>query len=549
MEQVLGYFKEADKLLQANEFDSQEDFDTFLQNVFAEVDGLEKRMSCHHDGSQILERILGYASDFQVRVFFDRISGEMAKLATHRCASHVMESLLKRSETLLQAKSSEEHEGLASLSEMMVRFSNEIGEAFESVLCNSWGSHVYRRMIVLLSTAGITEFQKELRTILENISLSDTKFLRDLAFDQYASPALQAIISASAGQPDKDLTKHILDKIFGDFDSQDGKTFLLRAASNEYASHLVEICLKAFDSPSFLQFYTKAVHPNFQTLLQGTPSNFLLQHIITACHNEAQLKIVLADLEPFLEGLIEMKRAGLLVRLLQWTVDHKGIAEDVVAQAFFISFHAKTTTEKKQIFSRVIRLQPIEYNEGASVVPLGCQILSAAAGLKPETIKPFVDNILDLTSDELVALSKHHTASRTLEAFISRGAFSDKALGRFVRKLQGSFGSLAADKSASHVVERLWGASKTDLKSLIMSELAAAKKRLEDTAHGRLVLRNCRVHEFERKQDDWVQEEAAVERKRAYFADLIDIEGTKPKKSSKKKKKTTEESLLLTEDL
>jgi hypothetical protein len=244
-----------------------------------------------------------------------------------------------------------------------------------------------------------------------------------------------------------------------------------------------------------------------------------------------------------------MKRAGLLVRLLQWTVNHNGAAEDAVVQAFFKTFYSRTTTEKKHIFSRVIRLQPIEYSDGASIAPLGCQILSAAAGLKPETIKPFVDSILDLTADELVALSKHHTASRTLEAFISHGAFSDKALGRLIRKLQGNFGSLAADKSASHVVERLWGASKTELKSLIMSELAAAKKRLEDVAHGRLVLRNCRVHEFERRQDHWIQEEAAVERKRAYFADLIDTEVAKPKKITKKKKKTTEESLLLTEDL
>lgn len=546
MEQVLGYFKQADKLLQANDFESQEDFDTFLQNVFSEVDGMETRMSCHHDGSQFLERIIGHASDFQVRVFYDKITGEMAKLATHRYASHVVESLLKRSGKLMLLKvPSEEHEGLVSLPEMILRLSGEIGEAFESVLCNSWGSHVYRRMIEVLATFP-AEFAKELETILENVSLSETKFLRDLAFDQYASPALQAIVTAAAGQSNSELTKNILGKIFGDFDSQDAKSFVLRAANNEYASHLVEVALKSFDSPSFLSFYTKAVHPEFHTLLQGTPSNFLLQHIITACHNEAQLKIVLGDLDPFLEGIVEMRRAGLLVRLVQWSVDHK-MAEEAVTQALFKAFHAKTTEEKKTIFSRIIRLQAVEYHEGAAIAPLGCQILSVVAGLKPETVKPFVDNILDLTAEELVSLSKHHTGSRTLEAFISHGAFSEKALGRLIRKLQGSFVTLAADKSASHVVERLWGASKTDLKSSIMSELVTAKKRLEDTAHGRLVLRNCRVHEFERRQSDWVQEEAAVERKRAYFADLIEKPSKEPKKkaSKLKKKKTAEESLLL----
>ncbi len=505
---------------------------------------MEKRLACHHDGSMLLEKFIEGSSSFQVRVFFDRISREMAKLCCHRYASHVMEALIKRSQHFLDSPSfnDEQVEGLASLPEMIIRLSNEIGQSFDEVIFCSWGSHVYRSMLSLLQKVSLTD---ELDGIFENVSLSEQKFLRDLCYNQYASPALQAILNA-AYQRKSEFLSSIINGILGPFEEDSTGKFVQQASNNECSSHVLEAIVKCLDSSQFLSFYTKLIHPKFAEYLNGTPSNFLIQHIITACHSEAQIGIIIDDLKPLLGQLVEMKRAGILVRLVQWSVDHKGNAEEMVMDAVFTAFHSKSTKEKKNILERVARLQ-IEADQNKPYSSLGCSILSAIAGASESSAKPFVDNILDLEVDELVKLASHPQASRSIEAFVASGRLSEKATSRLVRKLTGKYASLAADKFSSHLVEKLWMASKVELKNLIMSELVSAKKRLEDSAHGRLVLRNCRVTEYERRQEQWVKEEESIERKRTYFADIID--DTKPVKKEKKKvKKTAEESLMLDDD-
>lgn len=539
MEQVLPYFKEADKLLTANDFPTTDDLSVFLQNVFTELNGMEKRMACHHDGSQMLERFLGKSGPEQLRSFFAGIEGEMVKLTVHRYASHVMEALLKRSDTVLASGDAE------GLPEMIIKLSTEIGEAFDVVTCNAWGSHVYRSLINLLQTHAsfIPAFENELAAIFENVSLSETGFLRDLAFDAYGSPAFQSIIAASVGSL---FSNQIVSKLLGTGD--DSSAFLLKAARNDHASHVIEAVVKTLDSSAFLSFYSGAVRPHFADLLSGTPSNFLLQHVITACHSQVHLKIILEDLTPHLDGLVAAQRAGMLVRLAAWAAEHKAAHEPVIS-AVFKAFHAKSTGDKKRIFERILRLRVEDSAlDGGPVNNLGCTLLGALSAFPVEMIKALLDNILDMDAETLMSLSQHQSASRALESFLGHGCFSEKALARLVRRLHGRLAAMATDRCGSHVVERLWAASPTDQKSVIMAELALARSRLDSTQHGRIVLKRCRVEDFERKRQDWVQAEESAQRKKAMFADLLEDQEQLPK-NKKKKKKTTEESLLLTEDI
>lgn len=550
MDQAIAYFREAEKLLKANEFESAEDYTTFLQNVFTEVDGMERRLAQHHDGSMMLEKFLNVATAFQTRVFFERITGDMAKLSMHRYASHVMEALLKRADHHLGVGATEGGEGegeeqLAPLPAMLQRLSEEIGAAFDEVVFTSWGSHVYRGMV------GVLEKHRpaEIGVIAENIALSESGFLHRMAFDQYGSPALQAILAAAQRLKLGSLAQ-MLAAIFPADSEAECRAFVSKAAQSQTASHLLEVALAAFDSAAFLAFYSASIHPEFARMLSGTPANFVLQNAVTACHNEAQLKIVLGDLKPHLGQLVGLKRAGMLVRLAQWSADHKRQAEKAVLAAVYEAFHAKSTTDKKGLFAKVARLQT-DLDAAAPYAPLGCQLLSGIAAMADN--KPFVDGLLDLDAAELERLALHGQGSRVLEAFLASGQLSEKAVARLLKRLQGRFAPIAADKCGSHVVEKLWQVARADLKPAIMSELAAAKRRLEETPHGRMVMRKCRVEDWERRQEGWVQEAAATERKRTYFADLLDAPkaaGEQPEKTGKKRKakKSTEESLMLTED-
>lgn len=87
-----------------------------------------------------------------------------------------------------------------------------------------------------------------------------------------------------------------------------------------------------------------------------------------------------------------------------------------------------------------------------------------------------------------------------------------------------------------------------------MKELLEGKRKLQDSPYGRIVLRNCKIEEFERKEEEWITSQAHIERKRALFADILTTDSkieepsalsqkrinTNNKKSNKGKSKRTD---------
>lgn len=66
----------------------------FVANVYTEVQDKELVLATDHSCSMVLEKLLKISSDFELRVFMDRLTGRYAELFTHRFASHVCQTLL-----------------------------------------------------------------------------------------------------------------------------------------------------------------------------------------------------------------------------------------------------------------------------------------------------------------------------------------------------------------------------------------------------------------------------------------------------------------------
>jgi nucleolar protein 9 len=89
-----NYFIEIEKQIRSQEFETMEEQQLFLSNVFDELDGKEVLIATDYETSRILEKLLKSASDFQLRVFSDRLNGSFAELFSHQFASHVCQTLL-----------------------------------------------------------------------------------------------------------------------------------------------------------------------------------------------------------------------------------------------------------------------------------------------------------------------------------------------------------------------------------------------------------------------------------------------------------------------
>ena len=86
-----SYFESIEKVLDEQSFD---DLSVLLANTYKEIDGKEVLITKDYSTSRILEKILQVSTDFQIRVFMERLSGQFLDLCQHQFSSHVCQTLL-----------------------------------------------------------------------------------------------------------------------------------------------------------------------------------------------------------------------------------------------------------------------------------------------------------------------------------------------------------------------------------------------------------------------------------------------------------------------
>lgn len=546
MEQTLQYFRKAERLIDENDFEDEEAFHLFINNVFIEVEGLEYRLSCSHDGSAILEKILRHATPFQLRVFFEKVRGRWTEMCQHRYASHVVETWCRQAVLnagrAAEATSSGEEEAPPDLPQLDAQLADVAGFVLDNVVGmveDPYATHIVR--LLLRTWNGELDGQPiKVARGAEHFSnfVEGVVTLPREAFDlpkeilhQHASPVLQYVVSRLQANNMSHHLQRLLVSLFpavlsmqgGEEELQKERQSFLSLADSTAGSRFFESLIASLDPSQFLLFLNRLVRPEMGRLVEGVNANFVVQHVISGCHNINQFQMTLESLRPLASELVRRKRHGLLLRLAQWVIGHELAGAEETLALIYEAFHLKDAQDRKKAFVVVARLQEKEtLDESQPLAAGGCSLLQLLPHFPASAAKPIIDGFLDYPVAALVAMSCHPNGSRVVEAVLLSRTVSAAAKQRTLRKLRDHVDALAADKSGSHIVDRCWSLATTELREAMAARLLAAKARLDDCPHGRLVLRNCRVEEFARSQEQWKQAEEGAERRRTMFADILE---------------------------
>lgn len=488
MEGTLQYLKGLQSKLQLeSQADTSDELDLLVQNAFQEIDGVEFRLACHHDGSVYVEKLLTLASSFQIRVFWDRLAGCYGRAMSHRYASHVIETLLVRSEHWMgndpstSVDNSEELGVLLSLHKMINRFEEEIVEQVFDLMDNTYASHVLRVYVdkFEFSESFCNAFSSDWQTYWTKPT---------------AAPVLQSLfLKKPEIIEDLSLTK---------------KMFLAFTA-DKIGSRTCEAYLEAACKVSnelYVKAYQSFIRGDTNSLIADKSGNFVVQSLISFCPNESLLLVILDEIA----GQFTVKdRMGIIFKVLDWPV-RRGRAFEPAMHFFFDSLKLKTPSERQ---SAVTLLKDSK---------LGLSILSLFPKYPSEHCKHIVDGFLDLEPSELSRLATDRTAAHTIESFISAtNNIGAKARNRIIRKLVPFSADLAIDSSGSFVIETAFKAASIDIKMAIAANLASSRKRLEESKFGKFILRKCAIEDFERRQDEWKKARMSVDSKRSLLDDII----------------------------
>ena len=89
------------------------------------------------------------------------------------------------------------------------------------------------------------------------------------------------------------------------------------------------------------------------------------------------------------------------------------------------------------------------------------------------------------------------------------------------RSLQGYLLPLCTDRSGSRVVDSVWRHCEVKRKKAIVQKLITHEEKLTSDFYGRIVLRNCNVAHYKKRQAAWQGDQCAAAYRRDLFQDIV----------------------------
>ena len=163
--------------------------------------------------------------------------------------------------------------------------------------------------------------------------------------------------------------------------------------------------------------------------------------------------------------------------------------------------------------------------------------------------KLVVSSLLHMPTDDVIAMSCDQSGSHVVEVFVGSATVpvrkKNKLIDRIkvllvticnsrivahVASFQGHFLLLCQDKHGSRVVDAVWKHCEVSKKGALASELLKHEDELTASFFGKIVLRNCNIAHYKRKQVAWQELQRAKDKKRELFRDITDSPASGRKK-------------------
>ncbi|KAJ2798436.1 Nucleolar protein 9 [Coemansia helicoidea] len=208
------YLKSCEGMLDQPDFETAEDRDIFVRNVYGEMKNHELQLTTDHECSRILEKLFRISSEYQIQRFFSITREDTLRLAIHRFSSHTIQTLLLLSAVALEREARGETssfsadaeddggDGAASVRTELPSFEQLVLGVVEALtphwpflMSNEYASHILRVLLLVLSGRPIEDQANPKSSIKSKRS---TKYMED----RNGAPASHRSLAAQRTVPE-----------------------------------------------------------------------------------------------------------------------------------------------------------------------------------------------------------------------------------------------------------------------------------------------------------------------------------------------------------
>lgn len=331
--------------------------------------------------------------------------------------------------------------------------------------------------------------------------------------------------------------------------------------SNEISSHLIEKILHVVTPELWQEIYSSYFNDHLVQLSSHPIANFIVQHLMASTTEKLQAEQMIAELLPYLEDLLALGHMGVVVRMAEVAVRFM-IKQKKMLKALLRAFHCEGKVERSSAVVLISSLTTYEIFFGTKPEPderekdneekndseasppnLKLKSINFHGALLLKTLFDFEDpsklvkSLLTLSLEELLTLANDPMGSYAIEAFLKSRSVPSENKHMLIDNLKGTFVKLACEKQGSHVVETCWRQAEVKHKEAITQELALSEQQLSSNFYGRIVLKNCGVEHFKRKDKTWHEKEQKAVRKRKLLEEILEEREDSAKQNKKAKLK------------
>ncbi|KAJ3106517.1 Nucleolar protein 9 [Phlyctochytrium planicorne] len=479
----VSYLENVETMLEKNEWETDEDFEIFIENVFAEIKELNVKVAGDPICSRILEKVMKFSSDAQLRDLAASFNNMYSDMFRHRFASHVVQTLITLAgEVVEREMNSMILDGQEKMEPFFSSLCEELNGQWGELMKDPWASHILRALLLTL-----TGRQKELEDVVRNSPSS--------YFDQM-----------------------ITDKV---------------------GSRLMEKVLMAATPDAYHEIFIQHFRSKIANLCFDNVGNFVVQRLIENAKNGMQFEVLMDEIIPHVEDLLFHSRAGVVVKCIETSGKYQ-VCEKSIFKAICKAFHVNESSQRQylvQLLLRMTRYEDYETHKGPKYQYLGAQIIECLLGIKDDEISAgMLNSFLSISTSELMVWSADAVASRVIENFLKSPNVNLKAKRKIVTGFLDKIGELALGKYGSHLVDKCWDFSDIQLKVLqtrmnththkkkekIATELLKVESKLQQSFQGKFVLRNCKIESFKRSKESWTQNLIGAEKKKQMFKEFAE---------------------------
>jgi len=573
-ENTISYFKRVEQVLLEDNFDDDEHKETFLRNVYAQIEDDTTQLLRHTLTSKVLEKIIPLLNDDLYIKLCLFLTEDIEVLCSDRFASHVVETMCKTVTSHIENE---------LVIKAFVKLFKCLRGKVDVLLRNIYGSHVLSTLLQVFSGVQVAEnitksrnareskkknnknkvktddkamkevsvtevpklFLKQLNKMVDEI-IEDDNF-GELLCHRNASPVLQVVLLAASKVSSKrydGATKEILARanvLNVDEEDEDTLDKLPVVLTDEVGSHLFEVLLQSSDAILFDQLTSKCFSKIIVSLSLHHVANYLTQMFLRLIKDENKAQEMVGKLLEYAEDILANGHMGCIARISETIVrlnlvEKQKIFVNIMSKALHIPtectfkpliklllslrtfdmFYKVSETEgdekdkKPQEEEQLLTSSAINYH-GANIVK------NCFSFKKSKTV---VESFLTLTVAELIAIGCHPNGSFSFESFYQSSHIPSKRKDQITETLLGSIELLASEKFGSRIVDAIWKNSDSMMKEKLQSKLRFHKVQLSSSLFGRIVLSNCELSDSNKQRENKERED----KKRKFVEAIVPLD-------------------------